>query len=129
MKLEINNRYGFTLVEIMIVVAIVGLLAAIAIPNFVRARNSAQQNACIGNLRQIDGAICQWALENRKGDNDTPTPDDISPYIKNNIFPHCPGNGTYILFNLGHGYGPLVICTKVVDTFPHNYQLPFDVSN
>ena len=51
------------MVEIMIVVAIIGLLAAIAIPNFIRARQKSQQNACINNLRQIDGAINEWALE------------------------------------------------------------------
>ena len=47
----------------MIVVAIIGLLAAIAIPNFIKARATSQQNACINNLRQIDGAINEWALE------------------------------------------------------------------
>ena len=61
-----NKKAGFTLVEIMIVVAIIGLLAAIAIPNFVRARTTAQMNACINNLRQIDSAKQQWALETRQ---------------------------------------------------------------
>ncbi len=56
-------KKGFTLVEIMIVVAIIGLLAAIAIPSFMRARTRSQQNACINNLRQIDGAKEQYGME------------------------------------------------------------------
>ena len=62
MKIKTNRAGGFTLVEIMIVVAIIGLLATIAIPNFVRARLKAQQSACINNLRQLDGAKQTWAL-------------------------------------------------------------------
>ena len=92
-----SRKSGFTLVEIMIVVAIIGLLAAIAIPNFVRARNTAQQNACINNLRQLDGAKQQWALENKKTDTDTMASTDVAVYIKNNIYPSCPASGTYTL--------------------------------
>ena len=57
-------KKGFTLVEIMIVVAIIGLLAAIAIPSFMKARTTSQQNACINNLRQIESAKDQYAIEN-----------------------------------------------------------------
>jgi prepilin-type N-terminal cleavage/methylation domain-containing protein len=93
MKIKSNNKRGaFTLVEIMIVVAIIGLLAAIAIPNFVKARTTAQANACINNLRQIDGAKQQWALENKKAAGDTPTATEVAEYLK--TLPICPAGGT-----------------------------------
>ncbi|MFH0763739.1 MAG: prepilin-type N-terminal cleavage/methylation domain-containing protein [Candidatus Omnitrophota bacterium] len=86
------NRKGFTLVEIMIVVAIIGLLAAIAIPNFVKARTRAQQEACIANLKQIEGAVQVWAIDNNKGSTDTPgTTDLVDEYIR--TWPTCPGGG------------------------------------
>lgn len=87
---------AFTLVEIMIVVAIIGLLAAIAIPNFVRARTTSQQNACINNLRQIDGAKQQWALENNIGSlTARPGSAEIQPYLgrgSGGSLPCCPAD-------------------------------------
>ncbi len=78
----------------MIVVAIIGLLAAIAIPNFVKARTTAQKNACINNLRQLDGAIQQYALENKKAASDTIQLTDCTAYLKNSVV--CPAGGTTI---------------------------------
>lgn len=87
-----RNR-GFTLVEIMIVVAIIGLLASMAIPNFVHCRSVAQMNTCISNLRYIDSAKQQWALEQRKQDTETPAGSDLQPYLGRTLageLPTCP---------------------------------------
>ena len=81
MRIAKNTR-GFTLVEIMIVVAIIGLLAAIAIPNFVQARTSARKSACINNLRLIESAKEQFALENNKTTGDAVVAGDIDAYLK-----------------------------------------------
>jgi prepilin-type N-terminal cleavage/methylation domain-containing protein len=92
MQIKNSRKSGFTLVEIMIVVAIIGLLAAIAIPNFVRARTVSQANACINNLRLIDGAKQQWALEAKKASTDTPSDIELTPYLGRGtgVLPICP---------------------------------------
>ena len=80
------------------------LMLAIAIPNFVMARNTSMRNACINNLRQIDGANNQWALENNKEIGTPVTEADIKPYIKPDAsgnLPKCPAGGTYTIGKVG----------------------------
>ena len=92
----VRNRGGFTLVEIMIVVAIIGLLAAVAIPNLVTARKKASRQACIMNMKAIAGAKENWALDYKKGDADVPSDGDLfglDKYIENK--PACPSGGSY----------------------------------
>ena len=92
------HRKGFTLLEIMIVVAIIGLLAAIIVPSFVRSRQRAALTGCINNLRQIDSAKAQWALETKRIASALPTDADLfgpGLYLKKK--PECPAGGAYTL--------------------------------
>ncbi len=93
-----KRKSGFTLVEIMIVVLIIGLLAALAVPTFVRARDRTRMNTCINNLRQMESAIQQWAMED--GDNTNPNtgmaPADWEAFIRGGI-PECPSGGDYTI--------------------------------
>lgn len=96
-----ENKQGFTLLEIMLVVAIIGLLAAIAIPSFLTARTKSQTNVCISNLRQINSAKEQWALTIGKRDGEVITPTEkinttngVDSFIKGGE-PFCPASGIY----------------------------------
>jgi prepilin-type N-terminal cleavage/methylation domain-containing protein len=90
-----DGRWGFTLVEVMIVAALIGLLAAMAVPSFLRSRSAAHRSTCINNLKQIDSAIQQWATEYKKPQNAPVDFSDISPYLKGAVV--CPSGGTTFL--------------------------------
>jgi|ERR1700722_304008 prepilin-type N-terminal cleavage/methylation domain-containing protein len=127
MQKKENHTAGFTLVEIMIVVAIIGLLAAIAIPNFIRARSTSQQTACINNLRLVDAAKEQWALEQGKQVTDTPASSgtDLQPYLgrgSNGELPTCPADSqntfvtSYSLNSVGSA--PTCLIAPLTHTLP-----------
>lgn len=84
-------RAGFTLVETLIVASLVGLLAFIAIPNYIRTRSNAAKAACISNLRQIDQAVQQWATELKRTSSSTVTFSDIRPFLRYSVV--CPAGG------------------------------------
>jgi len=83
-------------------IALLPFLAAIAIPNFVKARNVAMTNICISNLRQIDSAKQTWAIENKKDDSQTPTGHDLDTYLKGGFNTRvCPAGGRYSINSVG----------------------------
>jgi prepilin-type N-terminal cleavage/methylation domain-containing protein len=96
MKIRPSRTTGFTLVEIMIVVSLIGLLATIALPSWLDARLNAQKSSCVNNLRQLDAAIQEYALENRKGAASLVNVLDLVPYLRNGADVVCPSGGTTI---------------------------------
>ena len=126
-----KNRGGFTLVEIMIVVAIIALLAAIAVPNFLRARKRSQATRCLEDLRIIDSAQDQYAIENNKSTGDSVNWTDVQAYLKTGSVLYSSG-GTD-LFNNGYVFGsvdnvPKLSSTtfgKLSDVAPADFWSPY----
>ena len=107
-KLNTKRRGGFTLVEIMIVVSIIFLLAAIAIPNFLRARKRSQATRILEDLAQLDHAVDQYAIETSKQTGFNPTIDDLKNYIKTGTVLHTTGTDLF-----GNAYGPFTVDSVV----------------
>src|SRR6476620_9655029 len=101
MNIRTSRRGGFTLVEIMIVVAIIGLLAGISTPSFVKSRETSQINAIINNLRVIESSKDAWALENKKGTGALPTSTDLADFFRGLKFPSPVKDETYNINAIG----------------------------
>jgi hypothetical protein len=94
-----NSSQSFANIALLPAVAVPAMVAAVAIPNFVKARTTSQENACINNLRQLDAAKNQWALEKGQPAGAVPTKQDLLPYLRR--WPVCPQGGTYNLGPVG----------------------------
>jgi prepilin-type N-terminal cleavage/methylation domain-containing protein len=116
MKKLTSKRAGFTLVEIMIVVAIIALLAAIAVPGFLRARKRSQASKIINDLRLVDAAVDQYAIERGKSTDDTVLVADWTAYVKKDTNLYATGADLF-----GHDFG-----AQTVDTIPKVPTLSYE---
>ena len=126
-----KNRGGFTLVEIMIVVAIIALLAAIAVPNFLRARKRSQATRILEDLRMIDSAIDQYAIETNKTSGNAVSWSDVQSYLKQGTQLWNSGGADM----LGNSFGsfsvdtipvvPTATFAKLSDVAPQEFWSPF----
>ena len=107
-----RKNQAFTLVEIMIVVAIIGLLAALAIPGFVKARKQSQGRRILNDARQMDAAIDQWALEKGKKDGDAVTTSEAASYLKGSWKDVDLLGNSYTVSNVGSNQVQISATTK-----------------
>jgi hypothetical protein len=119
---ESENKSGqaFGFREIFVLVCLIAFFAFISIPNFIYKPNTSPANVCINNLRQIDGAINEWALEKGKTNGTVVTENDITNYIKLNQFgkiPSCPSGGKYTYGKVGDK--PQITCSLSTANPPH----------
>ena len=122
MNAPLPNRKGFTLVEIMIVVAIIALLAAIAVPGFLRARKRSQASRILTDLRLIDSAIDQYAIENNKKSNDPVAVADWTAYVKKGSPLYNTGNSIF-----GTAYGSQTV-DQLPQVRPNDFAVLSDVA-
>ena len=120
-----RRERGVTLIEMLVVVTIIGLLAGIAVPSFIRSRETGQTKACINNLRQIDGAKQQWALENKKNSTDSAAYSDIKDYLKAQVV--CPAGGT--AFSDSYSMGATLTNKPSCKKVPGTHIAPADTAS
>ena len=118
-----TKRGGFTLVEIMIVVAIIALLAAIAVPNFLRARKRSQATRVLEDLVQLDHALDQYAIDNARTSGFVATFSDLSNYIKTGTVLYSTGADVF-----GDSYGPTFTVDSVLPVPTNAYTSLSDVA-
>lgn len=101
--MNIKIKDGFTIIELLIVLAVIAIILSIAIPNYAKSRLESQKNACIANLRQINSAVDEWVIENKIGTGTVPAESDdeaIYAYLKGSR-PRCPAAGVYTIHAVG----------------------------